>query len=223
MGMTLSTGSVVSIARTYGPAITISAATNSATAGFAATTSMTSSAPHGLVKDDYVEVTTGWGRLNNRIARCTTGTTGSTVVLENVDTFNTTKFPVGGGAGSLRKITAWTNLSQVKSISSSGGEMQTADATSLDDVVEKKIPTIRSAVTMELEIWDDPTLPWYSDVTVASDSMQPYALMITPPNNARIVANAYWSLMKVPTFAKNEVVSTKLSLSYASDPIRYMS
>jgi len=223
MGMTLATGSVISIAKTYGSVITITAATNSVSAGFTATTSMTSSAAHGLTVGDYVEITSGWGRINNRIARCTTGTTGSTVVLENVDTYSTAKFPPGGGVGSMRKIATWTNLSQVKSIGSSGGDMQSADATSLDDVVEKKIPTIRSAVNMDLEIYDDPTLAWYADVTVASDSMTPYALMITPPNNARIVANAYWSLLKVPMMTKNEVVTTKLTLNYAADPIRYTS
>lgn len=223
MGMTLATGVTVSIAKTYGPAITISAATNSVSAGFTATTSMTSSSAHGLIVGDYVEITSGWGRINQRIARCTTGTTGSTVVLENVDTFSTSKFPTGAGAGSLRKITAWTALSQLKSLSSGGGDMQSCDATSLDDVVEKKIPTIRSAVSLDIEVFDDPTLAWYADVTAASDSMVPYALMITPPNNARIVANGYWSLMTTPSFSKNEVVSTKLSIQYAAAPIRYMS
>lgn len=224
MGMTLATGTTISVAKTYGAPVALSAATNSATAGFAATTSMTTGSAHGFVSGDYVEITSSWGRLNQRIARCTTGTTGSTVVLENVDTFDTGKFPSGtGGTGSLRKITAWTALSQLKSLSSGGGDMQSADATSLDDVVEKKIPTIRSAVTMDVEVYDDPTLAWYADVTVASDSMKPYGLMITPPNNARIVANAYWSLSKVPMVSKNEVITTKLSLSYASDPIRYTS
>ena len=223
MSFTLSTGSTISVARQYGAAITVSAAANSVSAGATATTTLTTSSAHSLVKDDWVEITSGWGRLNNRIARCTTGTTASTIVLENIDTFDTSKYPAGSGAGSVRKITSWTALSQIKSISSSGGEQQFADATSLDDTSERKVPTKKSAVTMSLEVFDDPTLPWYADVQVASDSVKPYGLLIAAANGSKTVANAYWSLGDVPNITKDEVMTTKLDLTYVAKPTRYAS
>ena len=219
--ITLSTGAVVAIAKTYGSSITVTAAANSVAAGFTATTTLTTGSAHGLSSGKYVEITSGWGRLDKRIARCTTGTTGSTIVLENVDTFSTARFPTGQGVGSVREVVTWANLSQIKSLSTSGGDQQFADITGLDDVVEKKVPTIRSAVSMELEVFDDPTLSWYADVTVASDASTPYGVRITAPNGSVTVANAFWSLMKVPMIAKNEAMTTKLSLSYAADPVRY--
>lgn len=223
MSFTLSTGSAISVAKAYGNAISVSAAANSVSAGAAATTTLTTSSAHSLVSGDFVEVTSGWGRLNNRIARCTTGTTASTIVLENIDTFDTSKYPAGSGAGSVRKITSWTVLSQIKSISSSGGEQQYADATTLDDVVERKLPTKKSAVTMSLEVYDDPTLSWYADVQAASDSNKPYGLLIAAANGSKTVANAYWSLGDVPNIAKDEVMTTKLDLSYVAKPTRYAS
>ena len=221
MSITLATGAIVAIAKTYAASVSVTAAANSGAAGFTATTTLTTGSAHSIAVGDYVEVTSGWGRLDKRVVRAATGTTGSTLVLENVDTSDTTKFPAGQGTGSVRRITAWTNLSQIKSLSTSGGDQQYSDITSLDDVVEKKVPTIRSAVSMELEVFDDPTLTWYADVTVASDASTPYAVRISSPNGAKTVANAYWSLMKVPMMAKNEAMTTKVSLSYAADPVRY--
>ena len=223
MAFTLATGSTISCAKQYGAAITITAVTNSVAAGSAATTTMTSGSAHSLVSGDVLEITSGWGRLNQRLARCTTGTTGSTIVLEGIDTYDTSKFPAGAGIGSVRKITAWSALSQIKSISSGGGDQQYAPATALDDVVERQIPTKKSAVTTDLEIYDDPSLPWYSDVKVASDSVKPYGLMIAPPNGSKTFGNAYWSLSDTPNIAMDEVMTVKLSLSYVSVPTRYAS
>ena len=223
MAFTLSTGSTFSVAKTYGAAISVSAATNSTAAGFTATTTLTTSSAHSLSVGDYVEVTSGWGRLNNRIARCATGTTGNTVVLENIDTYDMSKYPTGSGGGSIRKITAWTALSQIKSLSPGGGDQQYADATALEDVTERKIPTKKSANTLDIELFDDPTLNWYADVAVASDSNKPYALMVAAANGSKTVSNAYWSLADTTQMAKDEVMTVKLSLSYVSKPTRYTS
>jgi hypothetical protein len=38
-----------------------------------------------------------------------------------------------------------------------------------------------------------------------------------------MVANAYWSLLRVPTMAQNEAMMTQMNLSYAAEPVRYYS
>jgi len=73
MSITLTTGSTLAVARTYGPSITFSTITNVSDAV------ITTASPHSVVVGEYVEVLSGWGRLNNRIARAKTGTTGSTL------------------------------------------------------------------------------------------------------------------------------------------------
>ena len=214
MSITLSTGTIYAVAKTYGASVNMTAVSNAIEAV------ATLAAGHGVVVGDYLELASGWGRLDKMVVRVKTVATND-VTLEGMNTLNTTKFPATTGTGTIRRITAWTNLTQVKNISSGGGDQQYADITAIDDVVERKIPTIRSAVTMDLDVFDDPLLPWYADVSAASDSSIPYGLRISPPNGSKMLANAYWSLMKVPQIAKNEAVTTKLSLSYASDPIRY--
>lgn len=215
MAITLSTGATLSVAKTYGTSVEVTAATNAAEA------TLTTGAAHSIAVGDYVEVNSGWGLLDQRVVRATTGTTGSTLVLEGINTTDTVKYPAGAGIGSVRRITAWTEITQLRSISASGGEQQFADVTALKDVVARQIPTIRGAVNMTAEVYDDPTLGWYADVTIADEARTPYGALMSFPNGSKLVANAYWSLMRVPMIAQNEALLTQLSLSYASEPVRY--
>ena len=112
-------------------------------------------------------------------------------------------------------------LSQVKGVSASGGAQQFADITSITDTVKRQIPTIKDAVAMTIDVYDDPTLSWYADVSTADDARTPYALKMDFSNGSKLVANAYWSILDVPTMAQNEALMTQISLSYAAEPIRY--
>ena len=215
MAITLSTGTVIAIAKTYATADPVSNMSN------ATECVCTVLAGHGIVDGDYVEVTAGWGRLDQRIARIKSSAA-TTVTLEGIDTSNTTLYS-GTSTGSLRVITEWENLSQLKSMSTSGGDQQYADITAIDDVVTKQAPTVRSAVSMSIEVFDDPSLAWYNTVQAASESSVPRGIKLTTPNGAKTVGNTYWSQSAVPNIAKNDAVTTKIELSYASQQTRYAS
>lgn len=216
MAITLSTGTIIAIAKTYGSAVTMSALSNAAEAV------ATLAGGHGCVVGDYLEVTSGWGRLNGRIVRVKTVATND-ITFEGINTVSTTVYPAGTGTGTIRRITVWTNLSQIQEIGSSGGDLQFADITAMDDVVGKQMPTIRSPVTMNLTTFDDPTLAWYADVVAADEARTPYALRLSAPNGSKLVANAYWGLQRVPQIASNQPAKTQLSLTYAAEPVRYAS
>jgi len=218
MAITLSTGSTLSVAKTYAAQLSFSAASN-------ATDCTLTVSGSTIVAGDYVEITSSWGLIDKRVVRAKTGTSATSLILEGIDTSDTTKYPVGTGAVSsyVRKITAWTTLSQVKSISASGGSQNFANVTSITDVVERQIPTTRAAVNMTIDCYDDPTLAWYADVTAADNARTPYGLMMSMANGSKLVANAYWSLMRVPTMANNEALMTQITLAYAAEPQRYAS
>ena len=217
MAITLSTGASLSVAKTYAASVIINALTNALNAV------ATTGAAHSIAVGDFVEISSGWGLLDKRVARAMTGTTGSTLVLEGIDTTDLTKYPAGTGIGSVRKITAWSALSQVKSVSASGGSQNFANITSITDVVERQVPTTRGAISMTVDCYDDPSLQWYADVSLADNSRTPYGLLMAFPNGSKLVANAYWSLMRVPTMANNEALMTQITLSYAAEPVRYAS
>ena len=212
--ITLSTGVALAIAKTYSTSSNVTAITNAAEAV------ATVAAGHGITVGDYIEVSSGWDLLDKRILRVKTVVTND-ITLEGLNTADTTKYPSGTGVGTVRRITAWTNLSQVKGLSASGGDMQFANITSISDTVSKQIPTIRNAVSMNIDVYDDPTLPWYADVSLASDARAPYGLRMSFPNGSKLVANAYWSLQRVPSVTINEAMTSQISLSYAAEPMRY--
>lgn len=219
MAITLSTGSTLAVAKTYVPAY--SAAGTTVTQVTNANPPV-ASAINTLATGDYVLISSAWGLLDMRVVRVLSAT-GTTFTLEGLDTTDTTKYPGGatGGAGTFKKITAWSSLSQVKSVNASGGAQQFADITAINDTVKRQIPTVKDAVSMTVDVFDDPTLAWYADVLVADMARSPYGLLMSFANGSKLVANSYWSIMKVPTMATNEALMTQISLSYAAEPVRY--
>lgn len=217
MSITLSTGSTMLIASTYGAAKIFTAASN------APQCELSFASDPGLSIGDVIEITSGWGRLDYRLARVDSisGAGPYLVVLEDIDTSDMNFFPAGTGAGSVREITGWTEITQIKTFSSSGGEQQFADVTSVKDNVERKMPTIRSAVNVSVEVYDDPTLAYVPVVNAAAYASRAAGLKMSFPNGSVLYANAYWSLQAVPNIAKNEALTAKLDMSYASAPTRY--
>lgn len=214
MAVTLTTGTVVAIASTYGASVNMTAITNAAEAV------ATLAGGHSVVVGDYLEVTSGWDRLTQRIVRVKTVATND-ITFENINTSSTSIYPAGTGTGTIRRITAWTNLSQIQSITSSGGDLQFADITSIADTVQKQIPTVRGAVSVSLTYFDDETLSWISAVNTADAARTPYGVRFTFPNSAKTVANAYWAKNTTPAVNANSALTNTIGLTYAAEPVRY--
>jgi DNA-binding NarL/FixJ family response regulator len=139
MSYTLPAGGSLAIASTYGTAVTMSAITN-ATEAVA-----TLAAGHNVVVGDILEVTSGWELLNNRVVRVKTVSTNS-ITFENINTTSTTFYPAGEGVGSVRRITAFTTITQVGAIAFSGGDQQFEDTSSVFGRTDTQMPATRTPV-----------------------------------------------------------------------------
>lgn len=215
MAVYLPNGSTVSIASGYGAEKTISAITN-------ANPGVATSAAHGFSDGDYIDVVSGWARLTDRIVRVDDSTTG-TFELEGIDTSSTSLFPTGGGAGTCREITGWTQLAQILDSTSEGGEQQYWTGQFLESDREIRIPTTKSAAGINFQIADDPTLPGYQLAKVANDDREPRAVMITLSNGQKLLYKAYISLSLIPSLTVNEAMTVGVTLSLLGDPVRYAS
>lgn len=214
MTVRLPNGAVFSIAAAYDGAGTVSAITN-------AKPPVATSAAHGLTNADIVEIMSGWSGVGGRVARVAATDAGK-FALEGLDTTDTKRFPAGGGAGSVRKVTAWMPISQVLNSASSGGEQQFYNYSFLEDIGdEQQIPTQRSARSIALTIADDDTLPQYPVLKAASDDREPRAIRFQLPSGALIYYRAYVSMTDMPSATKNEAMTQTVTLSLTGQPTRY--
>src|SRR4249919_4185505 len=118
MSYSLPNGSTVHIGSAVGSALTVTVATN-------ANPCVMTSTAHGLSNGDYVIVTSGWSRTTDKVFRVANITT-NTFELEGHDTTSTTVYAAGSGTGSVKKVTTWTQITQVLGVTSQGGEQQCA-------------------------------------------------------------------------------------------------
>lgn len=216
MSISLPNGAIVSIASGYGASKSMTALTNANPAV------ATLEASHGVVLGDYIEVTSGWSRLTDKIVRAGTVSTND-VQLEGYNTTSTSIYPAGTGTGSIREITGWTQLSQVLSSTSNGGEQQFLEYQLLESDAQKRIPTFKSAAGLTLSIADDPTLAGYILASTANDDRLARAVKIVLPNGAILLYNAYISLNKTPSLTVNEIMAVEVTLSLLNEPVRYAS
>lgn len=213
MSVSLPNGAVVSIASAYAAPITVTAVSN-------ANPAVASAVGHGLANGDIVEITSGWSRLNSRIARVAS-VTADTFTLEGINTTSTNLYPAGGGAGSVRKITTWQQITQVLEFTTSGGEQQFVTYSFLEEDVEHQIPTVKSASSFAMTIGDDASLPWYGILSDANDDRIPRAVSVVLPSGSAIYYNGYVTLNKTPTLTKNELMGLQGTVSLTSEPQRY--
>ena len=101
MSVKLPNGTTFAIASGYGAPVSVTALTNASEAVATATNTFASG--------DYVEITSGWSRLNGKIARVKSATA-TDFVLESIDTSDTTIYPASSGIGSVRKVNGWTQI-----------------------------------------------------------------------------------------------------------------
>ncbi|MDC8756261.1 phage tail tube protein [Janthinobacterium fluminis] len=125
------TGTMFFIASAYGPPKVVTGVSNAIEA-------VVSSPAHGFSAGDIVEHTSGWGRINRRVFRVK-APAADTYVLEGMDTTSIIFYPAGNGAGSVRKIATFTQITTVMNPASTGGEPKTVNFKFMESDAEYSI------------------------------------------------------------------------------------
>lgn len=204
------------LASTYVAADTVSAITN-ANPGV-----ITTSASHGISTGGYFELSSGWQLANERVFRAASAS-GSTLSIEGLDTTSTTDFPVGTGTGTLREISAWTQILQVTDFSTSGGEPQYVQYEFLEENFQRQLPNGSSAQSITFSIGDDPSLAGYVALKAASSTGALTALRMQFASGSQLIFNGYAFLNETPSMQKGSVMTCSASFSLSGKPVRYSS
>lgn len=213
MAAYLPDGSVLTIATAYGASKPVTAVSN-------ADPALATAAAHGVSNGGFFELNSGWFRANERIFRASDVTTDS-LKIEGLNATSTVNYPAGTGAGSLRPITAWTQITQVLEFTTSGGEQQYSNFSFLEEDFERQLPTVTSAQSLTLGIADDPTLAGYQALKAASENRSLVALKLQLRNGAVIVYNGIVSLNETPSLNKGSVMQVTASIALQGRPTRY--
>lgn len=214
MAVALPNGVTLAIATAYTAPLTVTVATNAAEAVLTVTNTYTNG--------DFVEFVSGWSRANNRVFRVK-AVSGTSVTLEGLDTTSVTQFPAGSGVGTIRRITTWTQISQISGLTSSGGEPQYTTFSFLEQDFDTQIPTTTSAQSLALEIADDPTLPGYIALRTVAQSRAQTALRAALPQGGFILYNGLWALDETPSLTKGNLMTVKAGCALQGRPVRYAS
>lgn len=216
MAVSLPNGATISVGSTYGATKAVSAASNANPAV------ITLEASHGVVVGDIFEWTSGWSRANGNVYRAASVSTND-VGVEGLNATSTTLFPAGSGTGTVREVTAWTQITQILETSTSGGEQQFVSYSFLEDDAEHQIPTVKSPITFRFKVGDDASLAHYAVLAAADADRQQRAVRVVLPSGSVIYWSAYITLQKTPTLAKNEVMGLEVTMSLINQVTRYTS
>lgn len=211
--ISLPNGSTISISSGFGSAKNITAASN-------ADPCVATAAAHGFSDGDYIVLSSGWAKLDGRVVRVDDSTTG-TFEMEGVDTTSTTRYPAGGGTGTAKDVTGWTQITGILGSTSTGGDQNYWTGAPLEGDREIRIPTTKSAAGIDFSVADDPSAPWYDIVKEANDDREPRAVLVTLSNGGKILYNAYISMGVIPSLTRDEAMTVAVTLSLVADPTRY--
>lgn len=211
MAFAIPNGSRVNVAKAYQAPITFTAASN------ATECELTVASAAGILAGDVVQVSSGWLKLDNMVLRVKS-VAGTKIVLDSFDTSDTTKFPAGTGAGTLRKIDTWITMPQVMTLSTEGGDQQTISVQFLEDDKARTIPTFKNAVVQVYTFAHDPLLAIYKRLSELDESSDTTAVWF---HNPRGKADRYYSakvsFQKVPKTEINAVESNEARMNFESD------
>lgn len=213
MSFKLPNGAILDIAAAFSTAILATAISN-------ANPAVVSAADHGLENGDVIVVTSGWTRLNDKVARVT-GSDAGTFALDGINTTNATVYTAGAGAGSVRSVSSWAQIAQITEVATSGGDQQFTTFGFLEDDDDRQLPTTKSPISMTVTVADDPLLAYVPVCEAADEDKEARVVRLTLPNGSVIYYNAYVSITSTPTLSRNNIMTRVITLSLASRPTRY--
>lgn len=215
MGYFFPEGSSQQFSSTFAAAKTISAVTNANPAVATATA-------HGYSTNDEILLTSGWEDATDSVYKVEVVDANSFKIL-GLDTSNTNYFPAGSGTGSAQKISAWTAIPQVLTISSSGGDARFTDVAPLAKRNAVKIPTGFNATSVTLSLAHDASNANYQTMVGISRTLSKVAFKQVISGGAVTYGYGYLNVGEFPKLNNNQVNTVDAALTVLGRSISYSS
>ena len=208
-------GSKFYFSQTFASAKTITALTN-------ANPAVASSTSHGYTDGDEVILTSGWEDATDTVYKVDQLTT-DTFSLTGLNSTDTDFYSAGGGVGSAQKVSSWTEIPQVLTIATSGGD---ARFTTINPIARRNsinIPTGFNATSITLTLGHDPANANYITMLDISRTLSKVAFKMVLSGGAVTYGYGYMSVSEAPTLNVNQANSVTAALTLLGRSISYAS
>ncbi|CAB4163326.1 Phage tail tube protein 3 [uncultured Caudovirales phage] len=206
-------GSSQQFANTFAAAKNITALTN-------ANPAVATSVAHGYTTGDEILLTSGWEDATQSVYKITV-LTADTFSILGLDTTNTSFYPAGTGTGTAQKISGWTAIPQVLSISASGGDARFTDVSPLNKRNSIKIPTGFNATAITLSLAHDAANANYITMLGISRNLSTVAFKQVISGGAVTYGYGYMSVSEMPKLNNNQVNTVDCAVTILGRSISY--
>jgi hypothetical protein len=213
MSLYFAEGSSQQFSQTFASAKTITSLTNASPA-------VATSVAHGYTTGDEILLVTGWEDLTNTVVKVNV-LTADTFSLTGIDTSNVSFFPSGSGVGTAQKISGWTAIPQVLTISGSGGDARFTDVQLLAKRNALKIPTGFNAVSVTMTLAHDPAQAAYITLQGISRNLSQVAFKQVVSGGAMTYGYGYISVSEMPKLNNNQVNTVDAAMTVIGRAISY--
>lgn len=174
------------------------------------------------VQGDIVVIKSNWLDLNEVPVRVG-ATTANSFALEGYNTSDANTYPAGEGGGTYLAAGTFVNLSQVRDITTEGGDQNYFEYQYVEDKSRRmrRKPTYKSAMGYGIVMDEDATLPWYAALKEMDRQGEPVILRETLTDGATIYYVGTVSFNTIPSKTMNQNTTVTASFSINSDIIRY--
>ena len=213
MAYSLPEGSSQQFSNTLAAAKTITAITN-------ANPAVATCTAHGYTTGDEIMLSSGWEDANDSVYKIESVDANSFKIL-GLDSTNTSFFPAGSGGGSAQKLSAWTAIPQVLTISASGGDARFTDVNPLAKRNGIRIPTGFNATSVTLSLGFDATTPAYKTMVGISRSLSKVAFKQVLSGGSVQYGYGYMSVSEFPKLNNNQVNTVDAALTFLGRTMSY--
>lgn len=215
MAVLFSTGSQFAIASAYGTTIAVSAASNASECVITVADGTT------FAVNDIIEFTSGWERANGRLFRIKAKSTND-LTLEGFNTTSTNNYPALSGTGSIREVTTWTGITNVRGVETQQPSNEFEDISTVSNAIIVEVPIAQRLGGIDFSVLADSVEPAYVQfVEAASDNAALTGLRIILPSGAKRYANGYFTYSKVETIPTRGAINNTISFRHGVVPTRY--
>ena len=209
----LPNGAQVSLAKTFEAAKTITATSNAVGA-------VATAPANGYTNGDLLLVTSpGWSRVDGSVVRVASVAAG-TFVMENINSTDVGRYPAPG-AGSARKVSAWTPLPKIPTFETTGGDAKAQTTGYLDYEKDFEFFTGTNPERLNFTISYAPGTAAYDDLVKASDSAETQVIRLALKDGSALFYSGQLFFNKSPTTTKDNEMVNSVSLAMQAETVRY--